>query len=614
VKNLVKINKKGRTIVIEGVFSENVKNIRIDVFSNRNLQISKISGISPNHPTLKKNNSQLPDDEYSKRFLDDFSYSDNAELWYPVVDFEIQEDMRAKVIFDKETKGNYAINGMFYRENKAFEETIEIEGNKLEYWENSLFLQPASITPREFFICIQKTIEDLGNNTFSYTLNLLSNDWEGKIKVSTIDKEAVTEVAEVIIRNDLEKKEEPEDRNLQNALKHSIEYILGSQNSNPQSLTYKGLYLFYDLEAKTYRTTTWIWSWGPCVKLLLDSANSSLLDNAFDKDFLMDKANEIGLKSTEFQVNRPDHITDGLGSGRWDPKHFSGVYNNYGYIELLAGGADSNFLSGWAWIPLYKATKNSRYLECAKKLAETTGRLIHLYDIIPQDYIPEINEWTDRTLNESVFGMEGLAELYLLTKDERIKEIGKKYIDQHVEKLHRKDGLWDFSYFTKTGERVLIKNTRGLGWAMMGLLAANKMLPDREYLDMAIKLASRIIEYQAEEGYVTCVFDEPVEKVGIDDKSTPLWSLLLYRLFKFTNREEHLTAARKALNWCIENQYLGTEENAKGGFVGVNKFSGIVNREWYPMTCLYSTAFFGLALLEENEIRKAVQPGCIDLM
>ena len=63
-----------------------------------------------------------------------------------------------------------------------------------------------------------------------------------------------------------------------------------------------GLYLFYDLTAKTYRNVNWIWSWGPAVKLLLECAKLDTADLAYSCDDLIARADEIGMPSTRFQI------------------------------------------------------------------------------------------------------------------------------------------------------------------------------------------------------------------------------------------------------------------------------------------------------------------------
>jgi hypothetical protein len=93
-----------------------------------------------------------------------------------------------------------------------------------------------------------------------------------------------------------------------------------------------------------------------------------------------------------------------------------------------------------------------------------------------------------------------------------------------------------------------------------------------------------------------------VSEVGFDDKGTPLWCYLFYRLYSATGDPKHLDAARKALTWCIQNQYIGPDPDAHGGVVGVNPQSAVSFRPWFRVSCAYTSGFFGLAVLEELKL------------
>lgn len=595
----MKVTRTGRKILVDGYLPEGTNEVQIQMWSSRNAKISRMSDVSGNNPDVKAPERPTDRDVSGKHFAGEITYG--GELWYPVVDIQLDWSMHGTAVLQPNAKGSYAINGMFHRKSRAFNGNIEIPARELEHWENSLCMQPAEIPLKGFFITSTIAVIPSIQIRLQHEIILLTEDWQGKIIVLGADEGTAETIATAQIGHPVPhaKSDVGPHLDLNRALAATVDYVLNSQNMNPFSPTLNGLFLFYDLAAKTYRNANWIWSWGPAVKLLLEYAKSDVVHKLHTKDDLVAKADGIGMTSTRFQIDNPGHITDGLGCPRWQTDHRSGVPGEFGYVELISGGADSNFLSGWAWIPLYEETGNEHYLACARKLAESTSRLLNEYDIVPQDYICEIGDWTDRTVNESVFGMEGLSELYRVTGEEGHRRIGETYIEQHINKLLREDGLWDFGYSTRTGERSLIKNTRGMGWVLEGLLASHRMMPGGKYLALADQLAKHIMEWQHPSGYFTCVFDMPSDKVGIDDKSTPLWSLLLYRLFKHTNRQEHLDAARRALHWCVGNLYTGSDCQARGGIVGVNNFSGVSYRRWFPLTCLYSSAFLGLAILEE---------------
>jgi hypothetical protein len=145
--------------------------------------------------------------------------------------------------------------------------------------------------------------------------------------------------------------------------------------------------------------------------------------------------------------------------------------------------------------------------------------------------------------------------------------------------------------------------TRGQGWAMMGLLASHRMMPEGGYLEHARRMAAHLLDAQHPEGYWAFRFDQPVHEVGISEKGTTLWSLLFYRLYRETGEARYLETARKALLWALAAQYTGEDPNAAGGIVGRSPASGVVYRRWFPLICSYTMAWHGLAILQELELK-----------
>jgi uncharacterized protein YyaL (SSP411 family) len=145
---------------------------------------------------------------------------------------------------------------------------------------------------------------------------------------------------------------------------------------------------------------------------------------------------------------------------------------------------------GWAWLPLYEATGDVRYLDAAKDQALAVGRLLEDWIIVPQDYLLHTAEWKAWVVDEASFGMEGLAELYRITQDERFRDIGRQYMEGILAKFDREDGLWERFYFIDKDETVPVEgHTRGLAWAIEGLMAAHRLLPEDGYLARAEQLA-----------------------------------------------------------------------------------------------------------------------------
>ena len=134
---------------------------------------------------------------------------------------------------------------------------------------------------------------------------------------------------------------------------------------------------------------------------------------------------------------------------------------------------------------------------------------------------------------------------------------------------------------------------------MTQLLANFRMDPHGQWLEKAQKMGEHLLRAQHNDGYWTFEFDKPVSEVGISEKGTALWSLLFYRTYAGSQDARHREAARKALRWCLDHQYTGSDPEAHGGIVGVTRHSAVGYRPWFRVSCTYTSAFFGLAVLEE---------------
>lgn len=400
-----------------------------------------------------------------------------------------------------------------------------------------------------------------------------------------------------------------------NELKQTIKYVLACQNINPLSPTYGGLFLFYDLDSKTYRRSDWIWTYGPAIKLMLDAAKIREIADEFGYEKLIETARLIGEASLRFQILDKVHPAYGLAISRFDPRM---IYPE-GFSSYISP-ADSHFLAGWGWIPLFEATGDRRFLDASILQSEQIGRIIKSDSIVEQDFVTKANKWKNWTMDESGFGMQGFAEVFKITQDKVHLRIGREYIDGLINVLEDPRGLWYRNWHRNRadhtddcwaagkpiGEPVLMtdgQTARGNGWAMMGLLASHRMMPEGNYyLKKARRLSDNMIDLQLKDGSWSFNLYKPVSEVGVSDKGTPLWSLLLFQLYQNTGDSKYLEAAQKALQWCRNNKYSGEDTLASGGIVGTTSASGIVYRNNFPLICTYTMDWFGLALLEQMKL------------
>jgi hypothetical protein len=588
----LELTKQGKQIKVEAYIPRGITEFELQIESDRNHPVSTAREISSNDP--------FPDERARE-----FQIS-HLDIRYPVVDIELEMGMDGVVVFEEEPEGEYIFGGPFFRESQPLAKTIILPAHKLEYWENSLMLNYDAPPIERLYL--RRTFPVILRD-FQHTINLLSEDWSGTISIVIYLDGEPLKIATAPIdstpivhqkANDLEqlKGSGITRERLIASLDMLIDDGLRRQNNNPYSPMYGGLHAFYDLEAKLHRTSYWNWAGTQYVKMVLDAIQVPEIQQMYDTKELIAAVDKIGRNVLRYQLMEEGHPSHGSFFVIWSRRFHS-------YTKWI-GTADSGVMVRWALIPLFQATGDSTYLAASEYWSLQKGAMLDTVDILPHYHRYDEDRFNERILDETGWDPEGHAAIYEVTGDDRHREIGKEFMDKHMKAFQREDGLWHRSYDWTTKKHVeTLRMTRGLGWAMEGLLAMNRMYPDTIYLEYAEKMATQLQNHQNTDGSWSFIFDGDADEVGISEKGTALWSLLFYQLYNATGKPGYLQTARMALTWCLENQYTGPDIEAIGGLVGTTPASMVGIRHYFPATCAYTTGFMGMAIAEELKVMDA---------
>lgn len=572
---------------IEAFIPSGVSQIEVRLASSRNDTISRFSTISPYDPDSVERR-----EKYNRT---------EKDTWYPVVDVVPELGTEGVCILKGNLKGYYTFGGPYYDGKTKISREIVIPGNRLEHWENSLRVDFRDIEIEKFYL---RNTYPILLREFSHTITLLSEDWSGEVSVYAVTEEGKTELFRKVITSPQSAQYNQALENyrgtgitperLYESLTALIQDAQRRQNNNPNSPTYGSLHTFYDFGAKMHRTAYWLWGGGPTVKMIVDALHHPEIAHQVDSASLMEAVNRVGKLYLTYQIREEGHPSRGSFLVIWTRKPDS-------YTKWV-GTSDSGIMHRWVTLPLFQATGDSTYLESAVFWSKEKGKLLKDHEILPHYYLYDEQRFAPSIFDETGWDPEGHDALYQITQDEIHRAIAREYMTKHMDKFQNENGLWNRTYnIEEKKANPPARMTRGTGWAMEGLLAMNSLFPDTIYLEYARKMADHLVEHQNPDGSWNFVFDVPEgSKFAIPtDKGTPLWSLLFYRLYRATQDEKYLSTARKALEWCLENQYTGPDPEAIGGLVGRTNASMVGYRYYYDATCAYATGFFGLAILEE---------------
>ena len=590
----LRVSLSGRTL---RVVAEPVAPIgEVRIYSDRNAKIPRATDPSPREPH--------PESWARRPF--------NRNVAYPVVDVKVVHGMRAVLTATHVLDGSYTVNPMYNAVCPSpTSDRMEIPAIRLEPWENWFCFNDPGLTPCEFYLSLP-----VGSHGLDTELETLSDSWSGRVElveetpdglhrtVESVQVESAATAAESLAPRATRKPitagdGDPPDRALLlEGLRFATGYLLRSQERSKASGASGSAYLLYDYDARTFRQKNWFWTLGPAIRALLGTAAVPELLEEFSG--ASESALRMGQATTRRTPADPSHPAFGIPVTRFDTEREGRDY------EAKYSPSDALFLASWGWLPLYQATGDAGFLRATRDLVRAAARLIDREVVITQDYYEQHGAWNDWTMNEAGFGMEGIADLYLETREPWVLETGRKYIEQLIELFETPEGLWHRHFFRHDrAVNPADSATRGMGWAMEGLTAAYRMGLGDTYLEKARQMAEHLLAHQRTDGCWGVIFtDKPGSDAGDDDKGTPLWSVLFYRMYRLTGDERYLRSARAALSWCISQLSTGPDPDGVGGMPTTTPSGGVIYWPRYRVSCLYSVAFAAIAMEEELGVQE----------
>lgn len=333
----------------------------------------------------------------------------------------------------------------------------------------------------------------------------------------------------------------------------ALSCLLNARITDPSS-PFRGLYYpAFDLDHRTYRLQSWVWTNGIIVRTLLEESRRS------GDARLGGEAVRLARRMLDFQA------TDGECAGsfmaRWD------IFNESptGVAPIYATN-DSAFAAAHALIPCHEATGDPVFLNAALRLGHwivdkgmrEDGQLLI-------GYRNDTGAWMDNYMFvDGGFTATLFAELYRVTGDDAWKHTLTRFMDWFVDALYdrKRQWFWRMWYTYRPVAREVF--TRGQGWALDGLLAAYETTDKEAYAEVIQELAGTLLRHQSADGTWPYILDRP--NSGACTKATPILAYHLLRAWRLFGEDAWRDAALRALDACDADMDMGrTDARSYGG-------------------------------------------------
>lgn len=330
----------------------------------------------------------------------------------------------------------------------------------------------------------------------------------------------------------------------------------------PTGLDHAGtLYAGYIGEAQEWCLPSWIWTNAATVRAYC--ANSSI-----------DKAKALADKLAAQQQE----------CGGWIVRN---DYDKQGAIPMLAPN-DSAYMANNAFVELYLATKEQKYLDIARKCADWIIETARPDGIVYTGYNMRDEKWDKSCVIVDTGFTGGLfSRLYEITKEEKYLVFLKRFVDKYIELFFIPSAHGFCTSIDKNDRQQGGMFGRGQAWALEGLIPAYKVLKDEKVKAVIDDTINNLIKVQCKNGGWAYNLTKPL--MGEDCKAVSVIAKDMMDWYAITKDERFRQSAEKALEWC--RMHTAIEGEAKGGIFSFCMEGAIVQNLYTSCAFVYASAY-----------------------
>ncbi len=348
--------------------------------------------------------------------------------------------------------------------------------------------------------------------------------------------------------------------NKMSASKKWFKFIEASkiEASNKQNGT---LYAGYIAEANQWCLPSWIWTNAATVRMYCSCQ-------------MMAEAKYLGDKLAEQQQY----------CGGWIVRN---DYDKKGAIPMLAPN-DSAYIANNAFISLYLATQETRYLEISRRCADWVIETARPDGMVYTGYNMRDKKWNQDCIIVDVGFTAGLfSRLFVITREEKYYNFLNKFIKRYIDLFYISSNNGFCTSIDKNNRQQGGMFGRGQAWALEGMISAYMVLKDDSIKSVIYATINNLIRVQFKNG--GWAYNLTNSLMGEDCKAVSVIAKNMMDWYEVSQDERIKESAKKALQWCYKHTAI--EGEAEGGIFSFCIEGAIVHNLYTSVAFTYSSSY-----------------------
>ncbi len=262
-------------------------------------------------------------------------------------------------------------------------------------------------------------------------------------------------------------------------------------------------------------------------------------------------------------------------------------YGRNGAIPTMAPN-DSAYIANNAFIEVYKATRDIRYLNVARKCADWISKTARPDGMVWLGYDIKHKEWQkSHNIVDTGFTAGLFANLYAITLECKYKRFLERFIEQYINLFHipLKNGF--STSINERDEQIGGMFGRGQAWALEGLIPAYRVLKTNGIKQIIETTVDNLLKNQLRNGGWPYNFARPL--MGEDCKAVSVIAKNLLEWYELESDKRIMTSVKKALDWCID--HTAKKGVCKGGIFSFCMEGAIVHHLYTSTAFVYASAY-----------------------